>query len=575
MIQLVALPKASEASLSFPVRIMWRGRLNRPLPGKTDLLPEEIGIPAPHILSLQDDADFGIPVARTRWTVYLPKNLEAAPLRSVSKHNLSLSDTASGIDSDVVLQEAAELLSFIEQTVAKNRRQASASNLKQIGVAKNNLKQLMQRDLGQSRRMHDPDLQRRQSELAVKVQEAERIANEELSKSQELFDKNSTSSVTESLNEGLLIANTQQEGLQRSNRAPSQKAEEGGKETEFHFQLPQQATAKSSKSTKESVQAAPEQQITKSDARQQLRESNSRSISDLNTTVTDNAVSRQNRMAAPKPRMAVPLQSAPEGGTRGVGLGTTTAHGDAPQNTTEAGSQLWLDATQSVNGSTLQLMEPMVDFDADFNASSDTKIGNGIRGLQTHRIRQRGLQNAAEDVNQLIGQAQGAGLPGLGGGGLGGGGGGLVTNRRPAGGLSLDVELTKSGRALVFTKAGGDPKLALSIRPTSSSQWALRLVWSLAWGVIFFGVYYTLGKPEWKTRVPQKPALRPDSDRNCRLLDALFGGVLGIPGWFDHALVPPTAALGPIRTFAPVMTCSRCWIEFSKRAKSDAQAPPC
>ena len=80
--QLIALPKTSAASLSFPVKIVWRGSLKGTLPKSARLLREEFSVPSPRILSQQDDPDFGIPVARTRWTVYFPEDLDALPVRS-------------------------------------------------------------------------------------------------------------------------------------------------------------------------------------------------------------------------------------------------------------------------------------------------------------------------------------------------------------------------------------------------------------------------------------------------------------------------------------------------------------
>lgn len=72
----------------------------------------------------------------------------------------------------------------------------------------------------------------------------------------------------------------------------------------------------------------------------------------------------------------------------------------------------------------------------------------------------------------------------------------MATNAGPvwnqAGGLSIDVELPISGRKLVFTKVGGDPKLALAVRPQESMRWGISLIWSAVWIVLGATVLATL-----------------------------------------------------------------------------------
>jgi hypothetical protein len=63
---------------------------------------------------------------------------------------------------------------------------------------------------------------------------------------------------------------------------------------------------------------------------------------------------------------------------------------------------------------------------------------------------------------------------------------------KQAGGLSLDMVLPAAGRKLVFTKVGGDPKLALAIRPQQSMRWGIGLLWSAIWVVIGLAVFGTL-----------------------------------------------------------------------------------
>ena len=68
------------------------------------------------------------------------------------------------------------------------------------------------------------------------------------------------------------------------------------------------------------------------------------------------------------------------------------------------------------------------------------------------------------------------------------GGGGGSPAWTQAGGLSLGFELPMTGQKLVFTKAGGDPKLALGLRPQESVRWGLSLVWAIVWLTVGLGV---------------------------------------------------------------------------------------
>jgi hypothetical protein len=54
--------------------------------------------------------------------------------------------------------------------------------------------------------------------------------------------------------------------------------------------------------------------------------------------------------------------------------------------------------------------------------------------------------------------------------------------------LSLGFDVPLSGKKLVFSKVGGDPKVALAVRPQESIRWGLSLIWSVAWISIGLGI---------------------------------------------------------------------------------------
>ncbi|HEY4260379.1 MAG TPA: hypothetical protein VGM98_09470, partial [Schlesneria sp.] len=82
--------------------------------------------------------------------------------------------------------------------------------------------------------------------------------------------------------------------------------------------------------------------------------------------------------------------------------------------------------------------------------------------------------------------------------------GGGAQMRMPTGGLSLGFELPTTGKKLVFSKAGGDPKLALAVRPQETVRWGLNLVWSGIWLAIGIGIALAVRSSSMSGRLPQQ-----------------------------------------------------------------------
>ncbi len=139
--QLIALPKTSEADLSFQVKLVLSGRLSSALPRGLKLASQEIDLPTPMIVSLSDDKEYGIPVARTLWAVHVPQDWTAKPLNNAVKNNLTnqAADTAAVAYQTAWLQEANELMRVVEGTNYRSSQRLQAkNNLKQIGLALHN-----------------------------------------------------------------------------------------------------------------------------------------------------------------------------------------------------------------------------------------------------------------------------------------------------------------------------------------------------------------------------------------------------------------------------------------------------
>ncbi|WP_437204859.1 hypothetical protein [Planctomicrobium sp. SH664] len=88
-IQLISLPQTSQADLSYPVAVLLAGRLSSPLPTGWISWGEKFPIPAPQVVSQVDSPEYGLPVAQTHWSVYVPEDFEASPVQRKLQTNLN------------------------------------------------------------------------------------------------------------------------------------------------------------------------------------------------------------------------------------------------------------------------------------------------------------------------------------------------------------------------------------------------------------------------------------------------------------------------------------------------------
>ena len=139
--QLIALPKTSEADLSFQVKLVLSGRLfTGALPRGLTVWSQEIELPTATVVSLSDDKEFGIPVARTLWSVHVPREWSAKPVNNPLRHNLNpqAADTVDVAYRTTWLQEANELMRVIEGNNPTSQKLQARNNLKQLGLALHN-----------------------------------------------------------------------------------------------------------------------------------------------------------------------------------------------------------------------------------------------------------------------------------------------------------------------------------------------------------------------------------------------------------------------------------------------------
>ncbi len=134
-IHLIPLPKASDSDVSFQVKLVYSGQFESPLPGGFTFRTSELDLPSPNVVTPNESADFGIPVARTLWTVHLPEGVDYSVLDVADRTNVGRANDDEGRKAYVKsqLSDLSEMLTIIN---------GSGYTRKSKNVASNNLKQL-------------------------------------------------------------------------------------------------------------------------------------------------------------------------------------------------------------------------------------------------------------------------------------------------------------------------------------------------------------------------------------------------------------------------------------------------
>jgi hypothetical protein len=476
---LIALPKTSAADLSFPVQVVYAGRLPHPLPSRRQLASQKFDLPAPRVVE-QSEA-FGIPVARTRWTVYLPDDLEAAPLSDPKRHNLNQRRAVATDDTvvRVLLQDFEDLLQALDVSSSGKTRSLAEQNLRQLNQAIGGYVQQLQSD-----RQLAAETERLQQRLESKLSELAERERGDLPDQRKRDEAAGRPVVVQSgdAQQQLDIALKGYSAIISDNLALGVQVERSVEST-FNFALQQPASESAAAGTAPSQAAAEAaQQATQLlgnnlDARRQYQARNSAILEELNRDVSE----KKARFAAPEPP------------GRASGLVTDPTSGrDASKLD---GQQKYLSDAKA-DGALVREQEQRQLFFHEF----DVDRGMALEGL----------------MGGIAGGGIGGG--GIGDGGMGGVGGvpaiaqldgqqleqGQQGVRRGAvAALSLPIQLPQTGQVLVFSKAGGDPKLALAVRPRQAVQWLLAWGWSLAWFAAVVALWRAVRSPHgvrWVSR---------------------------------------------------------------------------
>jgi len=138
---LIALPKTVAGDVSFQVKLVYAGRLRGPLPTTLQARGEEFDLPHAAVVTPKEDEEFGIPVAKTNWTVYLPEDVEVSVLDDPARSNLKLV-TAEEQRYNVgitMMQETEEMLTKLLDNTIPISRAVSKKDLRMMEQDVNSL----------------------------------------------------------------------------------------------------------------------------------------------------------------------------------------------------------------------------------------------------------------------------------------------------------------------------------------------------------------------------------------------------------------------------------------------------
>ncbi|MCA9014459.1 MAG: hypothetical protein KDA77_03915, partial [Planctomycetaceae bacterium] len=456
-IYLLALPKTSAADLSFSVNLILSGRLPAPLPqgafrwksADIDLQPPQIVIPA-------EDPDYGIPVAQTRWSVYVPDEYSATALLDDLRTNMTPIEPVNGYSTDDIsltsmVKDVENLYSVYSSSKSDRVRSRAIDNLKQLELK---LGQSETPDFGQQGqriKQQIDEIQQREQQRQAQQQKLLNYAADPTKGGQVDFDSEETFNRLVIGNSATLFDANRDGLVQESGRIPA-KPQTGAVRTlpesksqlkGFYFRKEQDK-----KGVIEGKAVLPQEVDGRALRRKQsLMNANEQIQSQL-------GIQQQAEMPnAPALDFSDRIQSEPTAGMGGIGGGVQFGNRSSGKD-----SHRWA------------------------APKNPAKIPfGGPAGLQSHTIRNLESKALPTPVDSYIVEVEDAGQ-------------GQQAAWTQAGGISLDFEIPLHGHKLVFTKINGQPKLALSVRPENTYEFGAALLWTICWTLILIGLIWCVSR---------------------------------------------------------------------------------
>ncbi|MFK7819867.1 MAG: hypothetical protein AB8G99_14190, partial [Planctomycetaceae bacterium] len=423
-VHLIALPRTSEADLSFAVDIVVSGRIaDQSVAKGLNIAGSEIQLAVPEVVSTSDDAEFGIPVAMTVWKVHVPKSWHARMIQTAS--NVTLQDEES---SDVI-RVMTSLKEAVDQSLSFSSKgdYRRGSYLNKQAAAYDNLKQVEQKIAADQSRVQNDEVASELRELRSNINQLQRqladqgvqfnadASKAQLQQSQQTYDV-SEDFVT-NFNKDIAAGN----GV---SVAPQEQVQ-----PKFRFRI-QNAAPFSSGAVPNTKSRGVQQQP----ATQRALQSSTRNRSSKKSFQNFN---KQNyRVQVPEPSPSISFNgNTMSGEAVEPNAPTPDMFGDSP----------FAEPSSSMNVQGDIVLQPLDDLGAVVIKGNQANIDT--------------VQGILEEL------------------------GGAVAEKTwtQTGGLSLPIDLASDTVPLNFSKVGGTPELTLRVRPAGTMRKGYGLIWAAVW----------------------------------------------------------------------------------------------
>lgn len=419
---LIPLPLTPLGDLGSEVRVVLQGRLPKPLPTGWQLFRTEIDLPAPAVMSTDEDPALGIPVTATEWTVWFPEEQSVERVEDPNRTNVS--ESLSGLER--VLNTQREWLDLFRKlgdtSLSDSARQRIEYNLGRFDERDLQLdpsvfaesrprQQHTQEQLAEMTRQNQ-QLRKAQRQLAVGTAGAEQglwpVNNRQLQA--QLYASNRTV-----IDEG--------EGSARKNRE-SAASTSGGALPNSRVQLNAQVERQT---------------------REQLTNRSKGLVNSTQLGVGQDSNSEQPVSDLPERRDEELLEQLEQDFGKQAIVNRRRASTRGGLNNT-ANSSIQSGMGGQINPAVIPPQGPQMGGGLAVANNAPVQAGQG-KGADEPAARPRAWQNPAEQRS----------------------------------GLSLPVKIPEEGQQRTFHRSEGTPRLALSFRNRESTELVWKLMWTILW----------------------------------------------------------------------------------------------
>ena len=431
-VHLVPLPQTSMVDLSFDVQVTLSGQLSAPLSHDTYLRGQEVSLPAPDVVTLDESPDYGLTVAFTSWRVFTPDKLDVTLVSDRQKSNVD--------------QLNEELMFASIQLQKSSRLEADAKDLFRV--------------LSDSRSSQS---QKAQSQANLKEIQRELAAGRELIRGRTIRSSGADKFYEEAKSRNYGLSNdiqkhekpvlTEGEDLKQSQNLSGRYAEPD--------------------SNRDFIISKNNLTITNNSGDGlSIRED-----SKLNWAFGSFSISK-----GAKPSEA-PMSK--DGKPSKASISSKSASGGRGALRKSLESQSLSNSVQmDQNDETRRLVEQEIKrrAQAEFSERLNSDIDPYLQSLNDV---ERGATSPVANGDRIIYAKNWSEIrERRRGQQMGDSGSAPPTAWTQAGGLSLAFEIPTDGHESSFTKIGGSPKLTLSLRPRQAWTRPLTWLWSLCWGLL-------------------------------------------------------------------------------------------